>query len=181
MRNSNFRAESPSPAGLGSSPFRPNLFPSCEAKKKALPREGQCRPSRASVDPCHTAPPPPPAGMRGASLPLVRGPHPDGPRGPWCIRFSNTFGALSPAARPAGFPGPIFGRQGREFQPGTLSDNRLNISILVNCGNWVKKRLEEPAYRPMFRPPFDSWAVGKNRSVRRIKAASSLSSVRLFW
>ena len=34
----------------------------------------------------------------------------------------------------------------------------------------LKKGLEEARLSPMFRPPFDSWAAGKNRAVRRIKA-----------
>jgi hypothetical protein len=32
----------------------------------------------------------------------------------------------------------------------------------------------------MFRPPFDSWAAGKIRAVRRIKAASSCSFAKIF-
>jgi hypothetical protein len=43
-----------------------------------------------------------------------------------------------------------------------------------------KKGLEEAQDSPMFRPPFDSWAAGKNRAVRGIKAASSCSSARIF-
>jgi hypothetical protein len=35
---------------------------------------------------------------------------------------------------------------------------------------WLKISLEELPDSRMFRPPFDSWAAGKNRAVRRIKA-----------
>ncbi len=39
---------------------------------------------------------------------------------------------------------------------------------------WVKKSLEEARLSPMFRPPFDSWAAGKNRAVRGIKDRKQL-------
>jgi hypothetical protein len=37
-----------------------------------------------------------------------------------------------------------------------------------------KKGLEEPQITSMFRPPFDSWAAGESRAVRRIKDRKQL-------